>query len=61
MKKFKLIAILTFLTIAIQLSVNALQPINIEEQKAVNENAAVQLMEDVIGEYVEKAFNKNTT
>lgn len=25
-----------------------------------NENAAVQLMEDVIGEYVEKAFNKNT-
>ena len=25
-----------------------------------NQNAAVQLMEDVIGEYVEKAFNKNT-
>jgi hypothetical protein len=25
-----------------------------------NQNAAVQLMEDTIGEYVEKAFNKNT-
>ncbi|MBQ8460714.1 hypothetical protein IJ541_11530 [bacterium] len=43
MKKFNLAAILLFLGISLPISVSALQPINIDDQKAVNENAAIQL------------------